>query len=247
MKYPKNKKNNRGVSIVEIVVSMIIIMLVMLVLAFVYPNGRRLTNSSDNRTKATAIAKSILEEIKLIAFDENSAQTGDAALNNLCVLVSNAQMNNYLSLNNPNRNILTVINTPGNNIQWPYHHFSVGDQKASTTGAGWDATVANDENNTPVCPFFISDANSISNIPFNNHPQRPFCLLTQDITANIDGTNKTFPRSIFATPNAGSIVGALNRPRLAIINVTVYWGELRNGNHDLNFVTLTDSRTQNVY
>ncbi|MBR0518892.1 prepilin-type N-terminal cleavage/methylation domain-containing protein, partial [bacterium] len=62
MKYPKNKKNNRGVSIVEIVVSMIIIMLVMLVLAFVYPNGRRLTNSSDNRTKATAIAKSILEE-----------------------------------------------------------------------------------------------------------------------------------------------------------------------------------------
>ena len=223
MKYP-NKKNCRGISIIEIVVSMVLIMLVMLVLAFVYPQGRKVTQGSDNRTKATEIAKSILEEIKLVGFLQGTSGSNDKQVGNLSLL--NDGSNDYTPLNK--------ALTHAADMHWPYHHLDTN----------WDATNNKDvDDYIPVCPFFITDSIKADNI--KNHSKRPFFLLSKKV-------DDDHPQSILVTPTAEvtqSKINSLDHPVMAVINVTVYWGELgrSNNNFVVNHVTLTDSRTQNVY
>ena len=142
MKYPKNKKSSRGVSIIEIVVSMILLFVVMLVLAFVYPNGRRLTESTDKRTKATEIAKAIMEEIQLVPLYPQKALNANSFTN--VSLVKTSQDNNTKLLGN-----LTLADMTS--FKWPYH------QLISSVDAGgaetWDANV--DKPTNAKCPFFI--------------------------------------------------------------------------------------------
>ena len=234
MKYPNNKKSSRGVSIIEIVVSMVLLMTVMLSLAFVYPNGRRLTNSSDYRTKATEIARSILEETKLISFDSDGAH-GQGGLSNIVLVRREGDAAHYIDLNHALAN--------ANALQWPYHHLSTvnsGTLAAPELGVTWDATIAADGNTMPICPFYITE-DVPDHTVVENHRNRPFFLISGDTPSN-------FSRSINVSNTT------VERPPMAVIDVTVYWAERvkhlngKSGEHiSINSITLTDARTYNVY
>lgn len=261
MKYPNNKKNSRGVSIIEIVVSMVLLMTVMFSLAFVYPNGRKLTTSSDYRTKATEIARSILEETKLIPFDHSTATpigAGTATTNSI-VLVKNpadpAQSANFILLDpffTPNgqedglHGPLHSNNVA--NLQWPYHHLSQMNNGAlvpPSIGVTWDATVQNDGDTKPVCPFFITTALPTPN-NLSRHANRPFFLLSQDVT---DTNGNTYGRSIQVTGGGSNVPADINldHPTLLLINVIVYWVDKKANNFVINYINLCDSRTYNAY
>lgn len=225
MKYPKNRKNNRGVSIIEIVVSMVLIMLVMLVLAFVYPNGRKVTESTDKRTKATEIAKSIMEEIQLIPlFPRAVGNTANASLSDFSLV----RISGENTLNQ-------LIAQPGwmANLNWPYHQLSVG----------WDATTP--KANNPVCPFFITtNANAQRDCIAN--PSRPFFLCTD--------SNGAIPVGISVTPNGDLGNARINQtnPIIATVTVNVAWGNFVNAENANNrwhfsYISLVNTRTENIY
>lgn len=155
------KTRQRGVSIIEIVVSMVILFLVMMALAFVYPQGRKLTDTSDNRTKATEIARTILEEIQLIPFDNAAAAGDNVTLQTVSLTgITNNAINNNQTLANMASNAQTLIN-----LQWPYHHYA---------GADW-------QNRIPI--LITAQVDDLIN---NNPNGQAFCLLTaRDQNRNI--------------------------------------------------------------
>ncbi len=219
MKYPKNRKNDRGVSIIEIVVSMVLIMLVMLVLAFVYPNGRKVTESTDKRTKATEIAKSIMEEIQLIPlFPHAVGNTSNATLSDFSLVRINGE--NTLNQLIANSGWMATLN-------WPYHQLS----------AGWDATTPKATN--PVCPFFIT-TNTNAQKDCVANPSRPFFICTD---------NGTVPIGIAVTPNGNLGTARINQvnPIIATITVNVAWGNNVNGRWHFSYISLVNTRTENIY
>ena len=222
MKYPKNRKNNRGVSIIEIVVSMVLIMLVMLVLAFVYPNGRKVTESTDKRTKATEIAKSIMEEIQLIPlFPRAVGNKSNASLSDFSLV----NVNGENTLNN-----LIANTTWMKNLKWPYHQLSSN---------GWDAIYEGTAPTSPVCPFFITNNNSAQTGCIAN-PSRPFFICTD---------NGTVPIGIAVTPNGNLGTARINQvnPIIATITVNVAWGNNVNGRWHFSYISLVNTRTENIY
>ena len=240
MKYPNNKKNSRGVSIIEIVVSMVLLMAVMFSLAFVYPNGRRLTNSSDYRTKATEIARSILEETKLVDFD-SSTTPKDGTLASLVLVKKTDELsnNNIISLDD-------ALKKSGRDFQWPYHHLSTLNVTNLTYGTTWDATAtaSSTSDAKPICPFFIT--NTLPNAgTFLHQPNRPFFLLNQDV--NAEGNN--YAKSIQVSPIGEVTVGGNDEvhPTFLVINVIVYWVDRKANNFVINYINLCDSRTYNAY
>ena len=236
MKYP-TKKNSRGVSIIEIVVSMVLIFLVMLVLAFVYPQGRRVTQGSDNRTKATEIAKSIMEEIQLIPLLPQSWAGNDVnSLKNVSLVKTNTQ------------NSVPTLDTFAGNYNamkkncWPYHHLS---------GSGnWDATEDSNNQKTTICPFFIYSSGDLDSKVFANQA-RPFFISTSQLVDR--GTTKiTIPKGVVVSPDS-SKTPAVNRktPIIATITVSVAWGETSTKGITkglkYNYVSIINTRTENVY
>ena len=111
----KIKKNERGLSIIEIVVAMVLLMVAMMSLAFVYPKGRTLTDSSRLSMQATEIARSIMEEIKIRPI-ESRLQFGAADVSQLGLISSNTSI---MSLQNPSFNYAQM-----SNYMWPFHHFA---------------------------------------------------------------------------------------------------------------------------
>ena len=232
MKYP-TKKNSRGVSIIEIVVSMVLIFLVMLVLAFVYPQGRRVTQGSDNRTKATEIAKSIMEEIQLIPLLPQSWAGNDVnVLKNISLVKTNTQ------------NSVPTLDTFAGNYNamkktcWPYHHLA----------SSWDAD--RDVNKNAICPFFIYNGGDLDSKIFANQC-RPFFISTSQLD-NQGTTKMTVPKGIVVSPDSTK-TPAVNRktPIIATITVSVAWGETstRANTKGLkyNYVSIINTRTENVY
>lgn len=239
MKYPKTKKNSRGVSIIEIVVSMVLLMLVLLALAFVYPNGRKVTQSSDNRTKATQIAKSILEEIELIPLKNEGKVDNTVSLQNLYVL---GIPSNEFTLGELSG---SKTDMSKDNIRWPFHHLAL---------SGWDAGANETADAPPVCPFFITDASDVNGLKtaFLGNLNRPYCLATRKVG---DTTVGIIPKGIVVTPpdpgESGDIdintFGTNNRPLLATITVSIGWGAKRAGSWHFSSVSLMNTRTENVY
>ncbi len=225
MKYPKNRKNNRGVSIIEIVVSMVLIMLVMLVLAFVYPNGRKVTESTDKRTKATEIAKSIMEEIQLIPLLPKAvgAETaGDELFHYSLVNVNGDKtLNDLIS----NSDLMK-------RLKWPYHQLSSN---------GWDAIYDGAAPTSPVCPFFITNNNNAQAGCIAN-PSRPFFICTD---------NGTVPIGIDVSPSSDTKldVTRINQinPIIATVTVNVAWGNNVNGRWHFSYISLVNTRTENIY
>lgn len=64
---PKRRKQ-KGLSILEIIIAGLILTTAFMTLAFVYPSGFKLTESNKKTSEATEIARSIMEEIKLLPF-----------------------------------------------------------------------------------------------------------------------------------------------------------------------------------
>lgn len=169
------KTRQRGVSIIEIVVSMVILFLVMMALAFVYPQGRKLTDTSDNRTKATEIARTILEEIQLIPFDNAAAAGNNVTLQTVSLTgITNNAINNNQTLANMASNAQTL-----EILQWPYHHYA---------GADW-------QNRIPI--LITAQVDDLIN---NNPNGKAFCLLTaRDQNRNIpQGIQVILPEGIAA-------------------------------------------------
>ncbi len=235
MKYPKNKKSSRGVSIIEIVVSMILLFVVMLVLAFVYPNGRRLTESTDKRTKATEIAKAIMEEIQLVPLYPQKALNANSFTN--VSLVKTSQDNNTKLLGN-----LTLADMTS--FKWPYH------QLISSVDAGgaetWDANV--DKLTNAKCPFFIFSGNSVSALKTKiiANQVRPFFLNLNDV--QVDAT-LTLPKGIQVYPNGNNVYQPNERiPVIATILVSIGWGNSTSDGHwSYNYIQLVNTRTENIY
>ena len=232
MKYPKTKKNSRGVSIIEIVVSMVLLMLVLLALAFVYPNGRKVTQSSDNRTKATQIAKSILEEIDLIPIKNEGMVTNTVSLQNLYLIGPNNQFT-LVNLSESKDNMTA--------LRWPFHHLR------GASGNEWDAGANENADAPPVCPFFITSASSVTDLQtaFMNNLNRPYCLATKQVGSAATGV---IPKGIVVTPTSPDInqFGTSNRPLLATITVSIGWGAKRAGSWHFSSVSLMNTRTENV-
>lgn len=169
------KTRQRGVSIIEIVVSMVILFLVMMALAFVYPQGRKLTDTSDNRTKATEIARSILEEIQLIPFVNTAAAGDNVTLQTVSLTgITNNVINNNQTLNAMTNDAQTLID-----LQWPYHHYA---------GANWQNRI----------PILIT--NDVADLINDNPNGQAFCLLTaRDQNRNIpQGIQVILPQGIAA-------------------------------------------------
>ena len=236
MKYPiKSKKNCRGVSIIEIVVSMLLLMTVMMSLAFVYPNGKKLTEATDKKTKATEIAKSIMEEIQAIPlFPSGNVAAGNIASYSL--VYSNG------SVPTP---VLNDLNTHRmRNLEWPYHQLA----------GNWDATNTNNITN-PVCPFFICDNDALVASVRANYNVRPFFILAND---GVDVGNIHLPRGIDVSPHEPVYNSNRERtgngnkiPIVARIVVSVCWANRSPLGHreDFNysFIQLVNTRTENVY
>jgi hypothetical protein len=213
---------------------MVLLMTVMLSLAFVYPNGRKLTEATDKKTKATEIAKSIMEEIQAVPLFPN----GNVAGNNIgsySLVVSNVGGGNRL--NNLNRARM-------HQLQWPYH------QLAGT----WDATseVVGD---TVVCPFFICDAANLVDSVRLNYRVRPFFILADSGTV-LGGIH--LPRGIEVSPdvpvynsNNARIGNGDKIPIIARITVSVCWANKSPLGHtedyNYSFVQLVNTRTENIY
>lgn len=237
MKYP-TKKNSRGVSIIEIVVSMVLIFLVMLVLAFVYPQGRRVTQGSDNRTKATEIAKSIMEEIQLIPLLPQSWATANStsALKDIS-LVRTSDKNNYTTLD-----IFAGNYSAMTTLKWPYHHRD-----------NWDAgtDIGGNLNSVANCPFFIYNSGNLDD-KIRSNLARPFFISTSQLISQ--GANQiNIPKGIVVSPSTQT--PAINRknPIIATITVSVAWAEtstIGTGNRKgfkYNYVSLINTRTENIY
>lgn len=221
------KTRQRGVSIIEIVVSMVILFLVMMALAFVYPQGRKLTDTSDNRTKATEIARTILEEIQLIPFVNYSV----ADINNDPLqAVSLSGIGNGQSLEQ-------LVNRMGDDIDWPYHHYA---------GDNWADNI----------PFFIADNVSQFDNNEVNHAHKTFCLsrnafitdqgitIPRGIDVTILERDEAENLERIREPN-----DERDRPReqsFVIVTVTISWPEYRNdANPVFNFVSLNSAFTGN--
>lgn len=109
---PYRKSKQYGINIIEIVVSMILIMTVMMALAFVYPKGRQITESSDKRTKATEIARSIIEEIQLLPLTPKSTAVSNLVLSNIGIIGSSNTLTDFFSAATCQAQ------------QWPFHHYA---------------------------------------------------------------------------------------------------------------------------
>lgn len=207
------KTRQRGVSIIEIVVSMVILFLVMMALAFVYPQGRKLTDTSDNRTKATEIARTILEEIQLIPF-VNTAAAGDGV--NLQT-VSLTGINNNLTLANMASND-QLLRT----LQWPYHHY------ATANANDW-------EDKIPI--LIAQNASALIN---DNPRGKTFCLLTAE--DNQTDPHQIIPQGIRVTLPPHSDVTLGNREHiLAVVTVTIVWTTFSREQREYPFVSLSSA------
>lgn len=225
------KRRQRGISIIEIVVSMIIIMVAMAALAFVYPQGRRVTESSDKRTKATEIAKTILEEVQILKL-EPGALTAHNSIQNLSIVGPAAAF----TLN-------TITADDMRALQWPYHHYSAGDANSWTNN----------------CPFFVTSQTGNNLITeFKNHrvanPPKHFALCTAswNFTDPLTRQVTNIPRCISSSPqvdftSAGVKSAVSTHGYVATVSVSVLWLETR-GRHDIvEFVTLTSAIASNRY
>lgn len=225
------KRRQRGISIIEIVVSMIIIMVAMAALAFVYPQGRRVTESSDKRTKATEIAKTILEEVQILKLEPGAMTTHDS-IQNLSIVGPAAAF----TLN-------TITDNEMRTLQWPYHHYSSGDAK------NWTAN----------CPFFVTAQTGtplITSLKTQRvaNPPKHFALCTTawDFTDPLTRKVTNIPRCISSSPqvdftNAGVKSAVSTHGYVATVSVSVLWLETR-GKHDIvEFVTLTSALASNRY
>lgn len=243
------KRKQRGVSILEIVVSMVILMLALSAMAFVYPQGRKVTDKSDKRTKATEIARSILEETQGLRFEAGSSAA------------ANPDISDVGLVGNGSTALGKIISPTGQGLsfckskQWPYHHY------ASSSMENWALKM----------PCFISEAQNSSTLisefkqasgksnqgmpPFTDKAKnisKNFALLTRGIdTYTFGGRTSSIPRFIIVSPDNLDIVSQqpniTKRGTMATLQSCVVWMDYIAKEPHLDCVILTSGVSSNRY
>lgn len=243
------KRKQRGVSILEIVVSMVILMLALSAMAFVYPQGRKVTDKSDKRTKATEIARSILEETQGLRFEAGSSAAATPDISDVG-LVGNGPtaLGKIISPTGQGLGFCTAK-------QWPYHHYS------STDVNNWALKI----------PCFISEAQDSATLmaDFRNMSEmkgqsifinksknisKQFALLTRGIdTYTFNGKTSSIPRFIVVSPDNLDAISENNKSGMMLhgtmvtLQSCVVWMNYIAKEPHLDCVILTSGVSSNRY
>ncbi len=215
------KKKKLGMSVVEVVVAMAILMVSMMSLAFVYPKGRTLTDSSKISMQATEIARSIVEEIKIrpLLTRLTARPTGVEELPRLGIMADPGSPV-------PGYSLINLTRADMNTLRWPFHHFATSEQD-------W-------HQRTPVLCW--------EEIP--NHPTALRALLDQEgktfflPSSRMSVSNDRIMLrgiEVYSAPLATTI------PQVLSVAVTVGWLERIKESTDINFITLNTVITENKY
>lgn len=239
------KRKQRGVSILEIVVSMVILMLALSAMAFVYPQGRKVTDKSDKRTKATEIARSILEETQGLRFEAGSSAAATPDISDVGLV------------GNGSTALGKIISPTGQGLgfctakQWPYHHYS------STDVNNWALKM----------PCFISEAQDSATLisEFQNasdmrmkiftdrtrNISKNFALLTRGIEYKFNNKTSSIPRFIIVSPDDLDIASIRNdmmkHGTMVTLQSCVVWMDYIANEPHLDCVILTSGVSSNRY
>lgn len=240
------KRKQRGVSILEIVVSMVILMLALSAMAFVYPQGRKVTDKSDKRTKATEIARSILEETQGLRFVAGSSAA------------SNPDISDVGLVGNSSTALGKIISPTGQGLsfctakQWPYHHYS------SSSMANWALKMPCFISEAQNSATLISEFKNASDMKLTNftdkarNVSKQFALLTKGIdTYTFNGKTSSIPRFIIVSPDSFDIISqqanTTKHGTMATLQSCVVWMDYIAKEPHLDCVILTSGVSSNRY
>lgn len=239
------KRKQRGVSILEIVVSMVILMLALSAMAFVYPQGRKVTDKSDKRTKATEIARSILEETQGLRFEAgfSAAATPDISEVGL--------------VGNGSTALGKIISPTGQGLgfctskQWPYHHYASSDMSSWALKMPCFISEAQDS------ATLISEFQNASDMRMNIFTDRTrnisknFALLTRGIEYKFNNKTSSIPRFIIVSPDDLNIASIRNdmmkHGTMVTLQSCVVWMDYIANEPHLDCVILTSGVSSNRY
>lgn len=239
------KRKQRGVSILEIVISMVILMLALSAMAFVYPQGRKVTDKSDKRTKATEIARSILEEAQGLRFEAGFSAASIPDISEVGLV------------GNGSTALGKIISTSGLGFctanQWPYHHYSSADM------ANWALKMPCFISEATESKDLISQFQEASNMTmgiFTNRSKKiskHFALLTNGIKSKeSDGkTTPSIPRFLIVSPDNLDIASRrddmMKHGTMATLQSCVVWMDYISSDPHLDCVILTSGVSSNRY
>lgn len=217
----KKSRNQRGLSLLEILLAIVLLAMVIMATATVYPGGFKLNATNKYASQATALAQAIVEEIKLRPFKEVEVGTPDTF--------------EYFSIEELAQNYHngTIINMCAH-YRWPFHNESFADD------ATW-------HNNCPVICWETRTSLDDMYRLLKAGPQ-DFFLAEKNNTLGVPAGIAVIGYGngdLLYDPGEWTPDPVSHEPHIAKVQVTVSWVEMRNKLAVPKSVTISTWVTEN--